>query len=132
MTEEELQTALEKATPERERYELFVEECQDQDVRVRFSPAKGCGWSMAALLAVAAVRLSEINWLGGDVEAERPLMAKVRSLAKPVSAVFDGETVRFGTTEYGVAPGQAAVLYDGDRMLGGGWIDETEAALMAA
>ena len=30
--------------------------------------------------------------------------------------------------EYGVAPGQAAVLYDGDRVLGGGWIEETVAA----
>ncbi|HKP24007.1 MAG TPA: aminomethyltransferase beta-barrel domain-containing protein, partial [Dongiaceae bacterium] len=26
----------------------------------------------------------------------------------------------------GVAPGQAAVLYDGSRLLGGGWIAETE------
>jgi tRNA-specific 2-thiouridylase len=24
-----------------------------------------------------------------------------------------------------VAPGQAAVLYDGDRVIGGGWIEET-------
>src|SRR2546430_12599979 len=28
MTEEELQAALEKTTPERDRYELFVEDCQ--------------------------------------------------------------------------------------------------------
>jgi hypothetical protein len=57
MTEEELQTALEKTTPERERYELFVEECQDQDVRVRFSPVKDEAWTMPALLAVAHVSL---------------------------------------------------------------------------
>src|ERR1700733_1058926 len=57
MMEEELQAALEEATPERERYELFVEECQDQDVRVRFSPAKGEGWTMPALLAVAHLSL---------------------------------------------------------------------------
>jgi hypothetical protein len=56
MTEEELQAALEKATPERERYELFVEECQDQDVRVRFSAPQG-GWTMPALLAVACLSL---------------------------------------------------------------------------
>ena len=31
-------------------------------------------------------------------------------------------------TEYGVAPGQAAVLYDGTRLLGGGWIAETVSA----
>ncbi|WP_146040776.1 aminomethyltransferase beta-barrel domain-containing protein, partial [Pseudomonas sp. GW460-R15] len=30
------------------------------------------------------------------------------------------------------APGQATVLYAGDRVLGGGWIEETESALVAA
>ena len=34
----------------------------------------------------------------------------------------------FATPEYGVAPGQAAVFYDGSRLLGGGWIAETVAA----
>ena len=57
MTEDELQTALERTTPERDRYDLFVEEAQDQDVRVRFSPAKGEGWSFAALLAVIETSL---------------------------------------------------------------------------
>jgi acyl-coenzyme A thioesterase PaaI-like protein len=57
MTEEELQNALEKTTPARERYELFVEECQDQDVRVRFTVAAGEAWSMPALLAVADTSL---------------------------------------------------------------------------
>ena len=33
----------------------------------------------------------------------------------------------FTAPEYGVAPGQAAVLYSGDRVLGGGWIDSTAA-----
>jgi len=56
MTEEELQAALEKTTPERDRYELFVEQAQDQDVRVRFSPPTG-GWSTAALLTIAETSL---------------------------------------------------------------------------
>jgi tRNA-specific 2-thiouridylase len=30
-----------------------------------------------------------------------------------------------------VSPGQAAVLYDGDRPLGGGWIEETISAELA-
>jgi len=81
-------------------------------------------------LAVQAARLSEVNWLGGDFTGE--LTVKVRSLAKPVPARFDGDTVHFLAAEYGVAPGQAAVLYDGDRMLGGGWIEETVAAEMEA
>ncbi len=49
-------------------------------------------------------------------------------MAKPVPARFDGERVRFDAPEYGVAPGQAAVLYAGDRVLGGGWIETTVAA----
>ena len=57
MTEEELQAALDKTTPARERYELFVEECQDQDVRVRFTPPAGEGWTTAALLAVIDISL---------------------------------------------------------------------------
>ena len=57
MTEDELQALLEKSTPERDRYELFVEECQDQDVRVRFSPPTGMEWSAAALLTVAEISL---------------------------------------------------------------------------
>jgi hypothetical protein len=57
MTENELQALLEKTTPERDRYEMFVEQCQDQDVRVRFSPGKGESWAMAALLTVAETSL---------------------------------------------------------------------------
>ena len=57
MTEEELQARLEETTPERDRYELFVEESQDQDVRVRFSPPTGEGWSTAALLTAVETSL---------------------------------------------------------------------------
>ncbi|MBO9714690.1 tRNA 2-thiouridine(34) synthase MnmA [Sphingomonas sp.] len=77
-------------------------------------------------LAVRAARIEGINWLGGSHQG--PMTAKVRSLAKPVPARLDGDRVVFDTPEYGVAPGQAAVLYAGDRVLGGGWIAETERA----
>ena len=30
--------------------------------------------------------------------------------------------VQFAEPQFGVTPGQAVVLYDGDRVLGGGWI----------
>jgi tRNA-specific 2-thiouridylase len=83
-----------------------------------------------AALAVGAARLARINWIGGDHRG--PLTAKVRSMAKPVPARLDGDRLSFDAPEYGVAPGQAAVLYAGERVLGGGWIEETEAALVAA
>jgi len=77
-------------------------------------------------LAVSAAVLDDINWIGeGHVGA---VSAKVRSLAKPVPARFEDGVIRFKQPEYGVAPGQAAVLYAGDRVLGGGWIRETVAA----
>jgi tRNA-specific 2-thiouridylase len=79
-----------------------------------------------AALAVRAARLSEINWLGED--QREGIAAKVRSLARPTPVQFDGESIRFAQPEFGVAPGQAAVLYSGDRVLGGGWIEETVAA----
>jgi len=81
-------------------------------------------------LAVSAAQLSDINWLGDDFTG--PLTAKVRSMAKPVPARLIGDRVVFDAPEYGVAPGQATVLYAGDRVLGGGWIALTEAALAAA
>ena len=77
-------------------------------------------------LAVRAARLTGINWIGGDHQG--PVTAKVRSLAKPVPASLSADRVNFDSPEYGVAPGQAAVLYAGERVLGGGWIVETERA----
>jgi len=74
-------------------------------------------------LAVGAARLSGINWLGEGQSGG--LAAKVRSLARPAPVSFDGSVIHFEAPEYGVAPGQAAVLYQGDRVLGGGWIEST-------
>jgi tRNA-specific 2-thiouridylase len=85
------------------------------------------------LLAVGAARIVETNRIGPLPDL--PLTAKVRSLAKPVPVALEGAfgdgapaMIRFAEPEYGVAPGQAAVLYAGDRVIGGGWIDSTEPA----
>jgi tRNA-specific 2-thiouridylase len=83
------------------------------------------------MLAVSAARLTETNRIGPLPEG--PLTAKVRSLAKPVPVTLEGPlgdgaatTIRFADPEFGVAPGQAAVIYAGERVVGGGWIDSTE------
>ncbi len=85
------------------------------------------------LLAVESAELIETNAIG-QVSADTALTAKVRSLAKPVpitleGSLGDGASTRicFAQPEFGVAPGQAAVIYAGDRVVGGGWIDSTEA-----
>ena len=79
-----------------------------------------------AALAVAAARLTDLNVLG---PLDGPLTAKVRSMARPVAATLVGDMLHFATPEYGVAPGQAAVFYRGERVLGGGWIAATQPAL---
>lgn len=79
-----------------------------------------------AALAVGAARLEQFNRIGGAGVGK--ITAKVRSLAKPTPARLDNEMLFFDTPEYGVAPGQAAVLYAGERVLGGGWIAETFAS----
>ena len=84
------------------------------------------------MLAVGSARIVETNRIGPLPEG--PLAAKVRSLAKPVAVTIEGNLgegadckLHFGAPEYGVAPGQAAVIYAGDRVVGGGWIDSTQA-----
>jgi tRNA-specific 2-thiouridylase len=84
-----------------------------------------------ALLAVGAARLEDTNRIGVLSEGAA-LTAKVRSLAKPVPVMLEGPlgegagcTIRFLQPEFGVAPGQAAVLYAGERVIGGGWIEST-------
>ena len=51
-------------------------------------------------------------------------------LARPVAAHCDDGRVVFDQPEYGVAPGQSAVFYDGERLLGGGTVAATLTAAM--
>ena len=102
---------------------LYVIALDAEAAEVRVGPKR--------LLAVGAARIGETNRIGALPDG--PLTAKVRSLAKPVPVTLagslgDGATamIRFAQPEFGVAPGQAAVIYAGDRVLGGGWIEDTE------
>ncbi|MEQ1687389.1 MAG: tRNA 2-thiouridine(34) synthase MnmA [Sphingopyxis sp.] len=74
-------------------------------------------------LAVSSATLVDINMLA---DRAGPLSVKVRSMARSVAARMEGNRLLFAVPEYGVAPGQAAVLYAGDRVVGGGWIAETQ------
>lgn len=85
------------------------------------------------MLAVASAHIIETNRIGPLPDGQ--ITAKVRSLAKPVPVQLEGAlgdgagvTIRFENPEFGVAPGQAAVLYAAERVVGGGWIAETESA----
>ncbi|WNK01270.1 tRNA 2-thiouridine(34) synthase MnmA [Thalassospiraceae bacterium LMO-JJ14] len=79
-------------------------------------------------LLCAEIGVSDLNWLDHVPldETPRAVTVKVRSTTDPVAAgIYQGADsvhVRFDTPQPGVAPGQACVVYDGDRVLGGGWI----------
>jgi tRNA-specific 2-thiouridylase len=103
-----------------QREPLYVVHIEPAERRIVVGPRRA--------LAVEAMRVADWNWLG---ENQREVSVKVRSLALAVDAKRDGDWVHFSQAEFGVAPGQAAVLYDGTRLLGGGWIAETASAAHA-
>ena len=81
-------------------------------------------------LACSGLTARQNNWLDEPPRGQ-PCLVQIRYNSQPVAAVAsyspteDRLSVRFESPCYGVAPGQAAVCYDGDRVLGGGWIDTT-------
>jgi tRNA-specific 2-thiouridylase len=67
------------------------------------------------------------NWLVDDLPQRFPCVAKIRYLHAGAEAeveLIDEHRFRveFREPQHGIAPGQAVVLYRGDRVLGGGWI----------
>jgi tRNA-uridine 2-sulfurtransferase len=78
-------------------------------------------------LATQRIHLSGVNWLDGSGSGEIEALVKLRSAAAPVPATVmldaqGGADVLLHQPEFGVAPGQACVVYAGPRVLGGGWI----------
>lgn len=99
---------------------LFVLGIDPQQRRVIVGPR--------AALAETRLTIGELNWLGPPAGGAVRVAAKLRSAQPPVPArlYFQDDTgeadLVLDTPAGPVAPGQAAVLYDGDRVLGGGWI----------
>jgi tRNA-uridine 2-sulfurtransferase len=79
-------------------------------------------------LARRDVTADRTNWLADLPQGPFRCQAKIRYNAAPAPAtaeVLPGErlSLHFDEPRYGVAPGQAVVCYDDDRVLGGGWIE---------
>jgi len=81
-----------------------------------------------ASLGQQRVHLRDVNWLGGGERGgDFRVAVKLRSAQPPQAGtlVLDeagGGAVLLDEPALGVAPGQACVIYDGARVLGGGWI----------
>jgi len=78
----------------------------------------------------SVIRVRGVNWLGGARTPQR-IQVRVRSTRPPVPALLrhldgDAAEILLDRPEQGVAPGQACVFYDGERVLGGGWIGASQ------
>lgn len=73
--------------------------------------------------------IKEINWMGIEPNAKNEVQIKVRSTMQPIDATVilndnstDSGIISLRTPQKSITPGQACVMYDGDRVVGGGWI----------
>jgi tRNA-specific 2-thiouridylase len=78
-------------------------------------------------LATTAVSLESVSFVGDSPAGSFQCQARLRYHARPLAAVYEPQGTGVGKLEltepfYGAAPGQAAVLYEGSRVLGGGTI----------
>jgi tRNA-uridine 2-sulfurtransferase len=108
---------------------LFVVRLEPQTRRVVVGPK--------AALARDRVVLRDLNWLAAEPldAAGRRVEVKLRSASEPAAATLyptaSGAEVVLDAAQFGISPGQAAVCYEGSRVLGGGWIAAAESRLAA-
>lgn len=80
-------------------------------------------------LLTAACRVTQINWIAPPPDGPIKVLTRVRYRTHEAPATvipLDAESARvcFDSPQSAVAPGQAAVFYDGDEVLGGGFISK--------
>ncbi len=98
---------------------LFVVDVDAGENRVVVGP-------QSELMATALIA-DELTWVSGSAPAPGAgVQARIRYRGVPAAAAVEIEdgtaTVRFEEPQRAVTPGQAVVLYDGERVLGGGTI----------
>jgi len=81
-----------------------------------------------AELATLSLRANHLNWISiPELTAAMRVRVKIRHRHEPAWAALeptgtDEVTVTFDEPQRAVTPGQSAVFYDGDEVVGGGWI----------
>ena len=73
--------------------------------------------------------VNHLNWINDPVTVPTKMMAKIRyrSTESPVHVTpLEGNRIRvdFEIPQRAITPGQALVLYEGERVVGGGWIED--------
>jgi tRNA-specific 2-thiouridylase len=98
---------------------------------LKVDPASNTVWVGGAEdLAVPGLLARDLSWCAARPDRPLRCLAKLRSRSRPAEATVallpDGRAqVTFAEAQQAVAPGQAVVFYDGDEVLGGGWIDSS-------
>jgi tRNA-uridine 2-sulfurtransferase len=83
------------------------------------------------LLSRRGLMADRASWVAGSPPSRAPFEAQVRiryrseSVPALVEPTAEGFTARFAAPQAAVAPGQSAVVYTGDKLLGGGRIVRT-------
>ncbi|CAB1064390.1 tRNA-specific 2-thiouridylase MnmA (EC [Olavius sp. associated proteobacterium Delta 1] len=77
-------------------------------------------------------RVTDINWIGAEPGALMEIRTRVRYRSQEVAAtVIPGDrntaVVRFKEPQASITPGQGAVFYRNDEVLGAGWIEDSTA-----
>ena len=73
-------------------------------------------------LAVREVELRDVTFVDGSVPEPVRCDARLRYHAQPIPGVYSQGRLSLDEPFFGAAPGQAAVLYSGSRVIGGGVI----------
>ncbi len=72
-------------------------------------------------LLVDHVSLRDVTWVDSPVPWGRPVEVQMSAHGRPVQGMLEsGDVVRFPLRQRRTAPGQSVVMYEGDRVLGGG------------
>jgi tRNA-uridine 2-sulfurtransferase len=87
---------------------------------VLVGPREACTWT--------TLSAGRANWLAdsGDLPARVQAQVRYRQRPEPATLTVEGDdrfTLRFDAPQFAVTIGQSAVVYDGDRLLGGGVIE---------
>ena len=72
--------------------------------------------------------IKNINWINKPLRLPIEVMAKIRYQHKPAKALLtknnNGCIIKFQKSQMAITPGQSAVFYKGEELLGGGVISQ--------